>query len=150
MSFSMPRNAPNFSNPQRSLENEYWGSSGLSRAQNGHSGTRIGGKLENYFDKRQLPMYKDKPYSYAASGRLRPWYRRRRLLGVLLCGLIGLAYWLGLFSGEASVDRVDNGNSWVWSRKPGSPNVDWNDRRERVKEAFILSWDGYESYAWGT
>lgn len=25
----------------------------------------------------------------------------------------------------------------------------WNDRRERVKEAFANSWEAYEKYAWG-
>lgn len=148
MSFATPRNVPNFNNPQRSVENGHWGGAGLSRIQNGHSGPRIGGKLENYFDKRQLPMYKDKPYNYAASGRPRPWYQRRRILAGLLCGIFGLAYWLGLFSG-ARVDHVESDNSWAWLRKPSSSNVDWNDRRERVKEAFTLSWDGYEKYAWG-
>lgn len=27
--------------------------------------------------------------------------------------------------------------------------VDWNDRREEVKEAFISSWDAYSEHAWG-
>lgn len=149
MSFSAPRNVPNFNSQQRSVENGYWGSSGLSRTQNGHSGARIGGKLENYFDKRQLPMYKDKPYNYAASGRQRPWYQRRRILAGLLCGIFGLAYWLGLFPGGARVDHVEIDKSWPWLRKSTSSNMNWNDRRERVKEAFTLSWDGYEKYAWG-
>lgn len=35
-------------------------------------------------------------------------------------------------------------------RKQSGATVDWDERRERVKDAFILSWDGYEQYAWGT
>lgn len=27
--------------------------------------------------------------------------------------------------------------------------VDWDDRREEVKEAFISSWDAYSEHAWG-
>ncbi|KAL2012564.1 hypothetical protein VTN00DRAFT_89 [Thermoascus crustaceus] len=27
--------------------------------------------------------------------------------------------------------------------------VDWDDRREKVKEAFVTSWDAYSKYAWG-
>jgi mannosyl-oligosaccharide alpha-1,2-mannosidase len=28
-------------------------------------------------------------------------------------------------------------------------NIDWESRREKVRDAFIISWDGYEQYAWG-
>ncbi|KAI3324153.1 glycoside hydrolase family 47 protein [Xylariaceae sp. AK1471] len=31
----------------------------------------------------------------------------------------------------------------------GSELVDWNHRREEVKNAFIASWDGYSRHAWG-
>ncbi len=27
--------------------------------------------------------------------------------------------------------------------------VDWDDRREEVKKAFISSWDAYSEHAWG-
>ena len=27
--------------------------------------------------------------------------------------------------------------------------VDWDTRREEVKEAFVTSWDAYSRYAWG-
>lgn len=96
-------------------------------------------------------MYKDKPYSYAASRRQTPWYRRKRGLGGVLLTLVVLAYWLGLFSGSATVshEKTTNEKSLTWLTKPSDPNVDWNERRERVKDAFALSWDGYEKYAWG-
>lgn len=151
MSFSVPRNVPSFDNPQRGLENGYWGSSGRSRVQNGHARNGIGGKFDDFFDRRQLPMYKDKPYSYAASGKRRAWFRWKRGLAAMLLCVLGLLYWLGLFSPAAKTDVVKKvgTNSWAWLSKPGSEEVDWNDRRERVKDAFKLSWDGYEKHAWG-
>lgn len=152
MSFSLPRHVPSFDNSQRGLENGYWGSSGISRTQNGHTGNGLGGKLDGFLDKRRLPMYKDKPYSYAASGRSRRWYKRRRTLGGVVLGILGLAYWLGVFS---SVEKVAPGGSprapsWPWDGKSTRSKVDWDGRREKVKEAFMLSWDGYEKHAWGT
>lgn len=151
MSFSVPRNVPSFDNPQRSLENGYWGSSGRSRIHNGHARNGIGAKLDEFFDKRQLPMYKDKPYSYAASGKRRAWFRRKRGLATVLLCILGLLYWFGIFSSAARIDvaKKVGTNSWAWLNKSGSVGVDWNDRRERVKDAFKLSWDGYEKYAWG-
>lgn len=97
-------------------------------------------------------MYKDKPYGYAASGKRRAWFRRKQSLAIVLLCVLGFLYWLGIFSSTAKIDDVKKvgTNSWTWLRKPGSEEVDWNDRRERVKDAFKLSWDGYEKYAWGT
>lgn len=31
----------------------------------------------------------------------------------------------------------------------GAPAVDWNFRRDEVKNAFVTSWDAYKRYAWG-
>lgn len=31
----------------------------------------------------------------------------------------------------------------------GSGLVDWNSRREQVKDAFVTSWDAYAKHAWG-
>jgi endoplasmic reticulum Man9GlcNAc2 1,2-alpha-mannosidase len=151
MSFSVPRNVPSFNNPQRGLEDGYWGSSGRSRLQNGHVRNGIGGKLDEFFDKRQLPMYKDKPYNYAASEKQGTWFRRRRVLVVVLLCILGLVSWLRLFSPAAKIDAVKNvgTSSWSWLSKSTSVEADWHGRRERVKDAFKLSWDGYEKYAWG-
>ena len=162
MSFAVPNSVPRFDNLQRGVENEYWASSGLSsRAANGqHAGSTNGGmsgKLDAFFDKRQLPMYKDKPYKYAASGRSRPWYQRRRVLVGIILGLLALAYWLGGFSsssggGYKHVKSPGAMSAWDWPPPIMHivPEVDWNDRREQVKAAFVLSWEGYEKYAWGT
>lgn len=154
MSFSVPRNVPpNFHNHQRGLENRYWGSSGRSQARNGQARNGIGEKLDDFLDRRQLPMYKDKPHGYVASGKRRAWFRRKRSLAIVLLCALGFLYWLGIFSSTDKINVVNKvgTSSWTWLRKSGSgEEVDWNDRRERVKDAFKLSWDAYENYAWGT
>ena len=43
---------------------------------------------------------------------------------------------------------------WLKASQPGlchytSRAVDWDDRREEVKEPFISSWDAYSNHAWG-
>ncbi|KAL9597052.1 MAG: hypothetical protein Q9179_004409, partial [Wetmoreana sp. 5 TL-2023] len=125
-----------------------WSSSG----QTGYTRSNIGAKLDGYFDKKELPMYKDKPYNYATSRR-QPLYRKWRFtIGVLLL-LTGLLYWVGIFSPTKATAKVKDTSRSTWSwlnNKPSGTDVDWNERREKVKEAFILSWDGYEKYAWGS
>jgi len=58
---------------------------------------------------------------------------------VLIAGVValvaGLIFWL-------------NG-SHVELGRHRSRVVDWDARREKVKEAFISSWDAYSKYAWG-
>ena len=115
----------------------------LQRMQNGHTGTSIGGKLEEFFDHRELPMYKDKPYSYSASKKLGPIYRRWRVpAGILFC-IVLLILWLGTSANPSQPGR----RGWLW---PGRKRQTiWEARRDEVKEAFIHSWDGYSQYAWG-
>ena len=151
MSFSLPKNVPSFNNPQRGLEDGYWGSSGVSRIQKGHTGNGIGGKLDAFLDKRQLPMYKDKPYNYSASRKNTGWYQRRRTFVGVILAILGLVYWFGTFSSVHKVSSVGSSGaaSWAWGSTPESSKVDWDDRRQKVKEAFVLSWDGYEKHAWG-
>lgn len=117
---------------------------------NGHTGNTMGGKLDSFLDQRELPMYKDKPYSYSASRRIRPLYRQWRVsVGAVLLLLI-VVYYLGFFSFGGTGDQSGQTakSKWGWTGKTAS-SVDWDSRREKVKEAFILSWDGYEQYAWG-
>ena len=98
-------------------------------------------------------MYKDKPYNYAGSRKYTPFYRQKRVISGATLVLIGLGYWFGIFSPSAvkPKSRDTNKSAWNWLSSPAVPApVDWHDRREKVKEAFILSWDGYEQYAWGT
>ena len=97
-------------------------------------------------------MYKDKPYSYAASQRKTAFYGWRRVMVALIVVLLALAY-LGLvFIPSNAPEEIKRGrpSTWTWlSGGSGAQVTNWEDRRERVKEAFVLSWDGYEQYAWG-
>ncbi|KAL9042725.1 MAG: hypothetical protein Q9180_000383 [Flavoplaca navasiana] len=142
MSFSGPKNVNGYRNQHESS----WDTAGS----NGYTRSNIGAKLDGYFDKRELPMYKDKPYSYAASRR-KPWWQKWRFTGVILLLLVALLYWIGIFSSTSTRTRVrdTSKSTWSWSSKMAGTQVDWNERRERVKDAFVLSWDGYEKYAWG-
>lgn len=142
MSISGPRNVNGYRNQHESS----WDTAGS----NGYTRSNIGAKLDGYFDRRELPMYKDKPYSYAASRR-KPWWQKWRFTGGILLLLVALLYWVGIFSSTSTRARVKDASksTWSWSSKTAGLQVDWNDRRERVKDAFVLSWDGYEKYAWG-
>ena len=94
-------------------------------------------------------MYKDKPYSYSASRRTLPFYQRWRIIGGAILTLLVLAYWTGVLSSgtTAAKEKASTRNIWRWTSKTTSLN--WNARREQVKDIFIQSWDGYEQYAWG-
>lgn len=130
--------------------NGSWAASKIS-VQNGNTANGIGQKLEGFFDSRQLPMYKDKPYSYVASRRKPSVYKRPQVLLGLLLGFLGLAYWLGIFPPIPRRSRrvIEPGKIDLSRFRTALSVVDWDDRRERVKEAFALSWDGYEQNAWG-
>lgn len=153
-SFSIPQSAPSFTDSPREMENKAWGNSGVtSRSHNGHTaGSVISGvqdRVGSLFEgNRDLPMYKDKPYSYASPRRRKPLWRRKRVLLIATPVVLFVLYFLGLFSdGEA---RKDAHNRWSFLRgKERSGKVDWMERRVKVKEAFTLSWDAYERYAWG-
>lgn len=152
--FSVPRNVPSFTNPQRELENRVWGSSGVT-ARSATNGVISGmhDRVGGFFDKSRgdLPMYKDKPYSYASSRRQRGIWRRKRTLGVAGVFLFAVLYFLGFFgSNTDNVEKVKEKWTWLQGPEKAGSQVDWLDRRERVKEAFTLSWDAYERYAWGT
>lgn len=144
MSFTSSTNV----NGHRHREDRTWGSA----RENGYTRSNIGAKLDGYYDKNELPMYKDKPYSYAASRR-RPLYRKWRFTLAILLLLVGLLYWVGIFSPTEATAKVKDTSKSTWSwlnNKPAAASVDWNERREKVKEAFMVSWDGYEKYAWGS
>ena len=120
--------------------------------QNGHTGGGLSSKLDGFMDKRELPMYKDKPYNYAGSQRHKPFYQRRRVVSGAILVVFGLAWLFGLFSSSVrpkSSSSPISGKSWGSWLGSSEPQVDWDYRREKVKEAFMVSWDGYEKYAWG-
>ena len=97
-------------------------------------------------------MYKDKPH-YPARRR-RGLLQKKRTWGVTLLLLMVLLWWVGPIRRPGKLkDNVGKKGSdaWSWLQRDGSgsKSIDWEDRRERVREAFIISWDGYEKYAWG-
>ena len=118
---------------------------------NGSTGNGLTEKFDNYFEKKELPMYKDKPYNYASSRRKSPLAQDRRVIAGVVLILIGILYWLGILStGSDATSSVQSNTkiTWGWLSRSES-SVDWESRRQAVKEAFVLSWDGYEKYAWG-
>jgi hypothetical protein len=170
MSFQVPQNIPSFSSSQRPLEDSYWrasaaksngglGGYGLPKSDN--SGSDSVGKLNSFFGGgRDLPMYKDKPYF--APRRTAPTRARRKVL----YGIIGLVLitflWVWLVGwGNARNIRSDTSTgedlwSWVQSldsdiekEAMGSGRIDWEVRREKVRDAFVVSWDAYAQYGWG-
>jgi hypothetical protein len=169
MSFSVPKNVPSFTNPQRTVEDHLWavaasrsdagagGGSLTARAGHQH---RPGAVLDDMSEKvgsffnpnrNALPMYKDKPYAYTPSGRARPFYRRKRVLGSILLFVLLVIWWTGSFKEHHEKARASL-SQWGWLKEPEAKakgKADWLKRRERVVEAFELSWDAYERYAWG-
>lgn len=159
MSFAVPRNVPSFTNPTRKVEDHLWVSSGTAAraardAQSAQSGGLlhgVQGRMEGLFDDAAaaLPMYKDKPFTYAASRRIRPLWRRKRIVAFLGGVLLLVLMWLnGAFEMEKSGRRTS-----VWSisgflYEPYG-RQDWEARRQCVVKAFELSWDAYEEFAWG-
>lgn len=158
-SFAVPKNVPSFTNPQRELENRVWGSSGTTHSR-GNAGrdhrygsdqgmmgglqTHVGGFFEPA-GKNDLPMYKDKPYSYTSSRRQRPIWKRRRVLGGVTLFFFLVMWLLGAFQGQDGED----GNIPSSFLRDGKNLVDWPQRQESVRDAFKLSWDSYEKHAWG-
>lgn len=138
---------------------ELWQSSGQSRyAPEASSNGSISEKIGDMFhgDRRNsLPMYKDKPYAYPGGRRRIPWFRQKRAFALVLAGLAGLSWWLGILSplslltsGDAKATTAGKKTSSSWNLF-GSAPVDWDERAEKVKEAFKMSFADYEKHAWG-
>ena len=148
MAFSMPRNLPDFADPTREMEDRAWAS--VSRRGASGKGGIIGGvsdKVAGMFGEDSLPMYKDKPYGYASSRRRRPLWRRKRAMVLVVTLLISLLYYLGYFGSSGENRGVV---PWSWTSLTQERDiVNWDSRRQHVVEAFELSWDAYERYAWG-
>lgn len=127
--------------------------------------TGVGNKLGNFFDSgRSLPMYKDKPYF--APRRTAGRSRRRKILYGGLCVFVLVCLWYFTAGsskrqrhGLDTPDTPKGEEMWKWLQSLGDPatgiedgrhqNIDWNARREKVRDAFIISWDGYEQHGWG-
>ncbi len=158
MSFSVPKNVPSFGNPQRLAEDHLWTSSGVTSrpGRPAHGSGLLGGvqdRVGGLFDQKKssLPMYKDKPYAYPPSQRLRPIYRRKRVLVLVFVSILALLYFFG--ASDEHKDKVQGSlRKWNWLNTKDDKarsKADWLKRRDRVVEAFELSWDAYERYAWG-
>ena len=106
--------------------------------------------MGGFFEKNNdLPMYKDKPYSYASSRRRQPAWRQKRVVGIATAFVILVLYLLGVFSSSAPAKK-ETKSSWFFFQGKDNSGADWLDRRESVKKAFTLSWDAYERHGWGT
>lgn len=138
MSFAVPRNVPNFENAQRRFEDNVW--------------SKVTG------NEKGLPMYKDKPsgksYGYGVKSR-KGFIRNRKAVGVVALVVLGLLYWFGWSSTPADLDgkTEEKGSSFggiVGAVTGGKKSIiDWEKRREDVKNAFLLSWHAYEKHGWG-
>jgi len=133
MSFRLPSRVPNFDNAQRRFEDNVW---------NKFTGKENG-----------LPMYKDKPAGYGVQKQTRRWCGGKRRIGMVALVVLGVFYWIGWLGGGEKGDGVETGRR-EWNIIPGAltgkkGKVDWEKRRESVRDAFLLSWKGYEEHGWG-
>jgi hypothetical protein len=137
MSFAVPRNVPNFENAQRRFEDNVW---------NKFSGNEKG-----------LPMYKDKPsgktYGYGVKGR-RGFFRSSKGVGLVTLVVVGLLYWFGWSSrpadlADGTTKTKEKGSSWGSGTGAKKGKVDWEKRKDDVRDAFLLSWKAYEKHGWG-
>ena len=113
-------------------------------------------------------MYKDKPYF--APRRTGPRSRRRKAVYAGLCIFVVTLLWRYVYGpvswngfGQRGVDWAKGAELYEWmltlekESKGGDGKgdggkekyVDWEARREKVRDAMIVSWDGYEQFAWG-
>lgn len=148
------------------------GYGGVPQTGGGGGNGSVTDKLSGFFGNEQsLPMYKDKPYF--SPRRTGPNRNRGKVgaFGAFCLFVVFVMWYCGGGSGTlnkighvVTPDVAKGVDLWSWSQSfgasPSSENVksgkggkvksiDWAARREKVKDAFIVSWDGYEKYAWG-
>lgn len=148
-SFSIPKNVPSFTSPNREYEDVAWasvkGHSPRSPRGGGMSMSNIAeGAVGGLFGRdRDLPLYKDKPYYKAGAQRQakRKWLRKRIFL--LFSGVLFGLWWFGVFSSSGMALPRIPGNDMDKKAE------DWDTKRERVKKVFVQSWEAYEKHAWG-
>ncbi|KAE8152107.1 glycoside hydrolase [Aspergillus avenaceus] len=168
MSFKHPPINPSLS--PRPLDNNYWRASQSPGPRLGGYGLSqsagVSSNLNTVFSgDRALPMYtyKDKPYF--APRRTGPRSRQSKILygGICLFFLVSLWYYVSgrdspELSTKAPTDAQRGHELWTWvqslENEPkyegvAQKNIDWAARREKVRDTFIVSWDGYEDVAWG-
>lgn len=164
MPFQYTLNNPSLS-PERPLENSYWHANRSPGPKLGGYGLARSGEVHNnvntfFGDGRTLPMYKDKPYF--APRRTGQRVRQRRVLygGLCLFFLVLLWYYISA-RGKTEFKSYNSEKGeelWAWvqslEKEPvyngeELKDIDWTARREKVRDAFIVSWDGYAKNAWG-
>jgi hypothetical protein len=152
MSRSAPRNEPLFSGISDS-PNNVWRSRKQDAHSNGLTNGSIGTKVSDFFqEKKDLPMYKDKP-NFPGSRRKGTWLKKRAY-GCVAVVFMLLLWWKGILGGQTTkVDplpaKSEETSSWWSSSGKSTADAIWEGRRDAVRDAFTTSWDGYEKYAWG-
>lgn len=145
MSFQAPQSGTSWRPAQNQNQNARKGFAGL-----GLSVPSIGGFFDN---DSTLPLYKDKPFAPRRTAPRR-WRKPSGILGAFILILLwyfyyspGLPAWKGANSSDKGLEL------WKWAQSldsaPAKEPADWNARREKVRDAFIVSWEGYEKEAWG-
>ena len=96
-------------------------------------------------------MYKDKPYNYGGVARHRQWWMRKRVIAGVMFLFIILIYLLRINYQARRLPPRHKQNTGILGllSQGGRRKADWDARREKVKEAFTLSWDAYARHAWG-
>ncbi|EZF32531.1 hypothetical protein H109_04442 [Trichophyton interdigitale MR816] len=163
MSFQIPNRVPAFNSAQREIEDGYWRAATTNSQFAKQSGIQLTERIGNFITpSRELPMYKDKPY-YKSRGPYSGGRKRKKALWIAICigFLVGLWWFLGGRSGHTGIVRpigMKGGDMWKWmqefekgvvSGKEKGKTIDWEERKQRVKDAFLVSWEGYEQDAWG-
>lgn len=69
-------------------------------------------------------------------------------MGIAVAFFVYALYLFGFFSSSAPGNASKE--KWSFFKGKEDPGTDWLGRRERVKEAFTISWDAYEKHGWGT
>lgn len=128
-----------------------------ANSRGGLAGLGLSTKAGAFFDnERTLPMYKDKPYFQPR--RTAPRRGWRAIVGILGAGTLVLLWFFYTSEQTLSPSALPESSSkgedlWRWMRtlKTETPvkNPDWNARREKVRDALIVSFEGYETNAWG-
>lgn len=127
---------------------------------NGGSGGGIS-KINSFFggraSNRDLPVYKDKPYFKPR--RTGPDRTKARIIYIMFAVFVTTMLYVFWGGWGPVADIGPSGNVgedlWKWMQTldeeetSTSKYVDWAERRERVRDAFIVSWDSYETYGWG-
>ena len=122
MSFTTPQRLPDFNNQER-RQYENW--IHVNRPTRSNSAF----------------TYKDKPfYGGVHPAKRKHWYTSKWFLGPIC--IIFIIYLILQLSPATRHDFDENMDRYQVA-------LDWNSRRERVKEVFMYSWKGYVDHAWG-